>query len=221
MFMAQSASDRLLDRVRPFKGDSVGISVAHINKMPLTTDAVADIFDCLRSDDPKEFGWGLWFAQGVLDSNPPRELLLFLVAGLPKWISHEKDDVREVALPLLIRLRENFRDYRSLMFKCLKDRIPMVRSKALGAYRTFLTEDDIPLLMEFQNDEFMSETSMGSPLVYPIRNQALSVIETLCGKQFSKSEKVKALEDGLTVYWWDWTPFLQWWEKRRGKGRLW
>ena len=221
MSTAHTASERLLERVRPFKGDSVGIGIEHIAKMPLSSEAVADIFECLRSENVSDLSWGLWFAQGVLDSNPPQELLRFLVRQLPKWIAHHQEALREHALPLLIRLRENFPGYRSMMLRCLKDPDPDVRTNALAAYETFLTEKDIPLLLEFEQDDYMSETSMNSPLIYAIRNQALAIIERLCGQKFPKHENVKAIEDGHTVYWWDWRPFLDWWEKQRRKWRFW
>jgi len=61
----------------------------------------------------------------------------------------------------------------------------------LKEYRTFLTREDIPVLLTFQNDDYMTETEIGSPLIYAIRNDALVAIETLCGKPFTKTEKVK------------------------------
>jgi hypothetical protein len=211
--MTRNASDRLIERVRPFKGDSSGIAIEHIAKMPLTPTVVADILECVRNNDITELGWGLWFAQGILDSQPPRELLKFIVAELPKWIRHEATSIREGALPLLIRLRENFPNYRAVMLECLKDTDPEVRIDALAAYSTFLTNKDIQALLDFQRDDYMSETSMNSPLVFLIRNQALEIIERLCGQKLPKHENVKMLEDGHTVYWWDWKPFLDWWKK--------
>ena len=211
--MPQLASDRLLRRVRPYLTSPLGPSIEDVAEMPLTAEAVADISECLRSSDISELKWGLWFAEGVLDSNPPRDLLCFLVAELPKWMKQENDDVRERALPLLIRLRDNFRDYRSLMLECLRDPSPDVRADALAAYATFLAAKDIPILMQFQQDDYMSETSMNSPLVYVIRNQALEIIERLCGQELPRHENVKALEDGHTVHWWDWQPFLDWWAR--------
>jgi len=106
------------------------------------------------------------------------------------------------------------------MLNCLKDTSADVRTHALAAYQTFLKHEDIPLLLDFQNDDYMSETEMGSPLVYTIRNQALAVIEALCHKQFTKTEKVKMVEGDQMAYWWDWKPFFDWWIKR-SKWRLW
>jgi len=221
MSVSKQASDRLIQRTRPFQGDAIGIALEDIAKIPVVADVVADIFECLRSPDVSELKWGLWFAQGVIDSNPPKELLRFLVAELPKWMRHQNDDVRERALSLLIRLRENFPNYRSMMLECLKDSASGVRAETLAAYPTFLTAKDIPALMEFQHDDYMSETSMNSPLVYLIRNQALEIIERLCGQKFPKHENVKLLEDGHTVYWWDWKPILDWCNKRQSKWHFW
>ena len=89
----------------------------------------------------------------------------------------------------MIRLRENFPGYRSMMLRCLKDPDPDVSTNALAAYETFLTEKDIPLLLEFQRDDYMSETSMNSPLIYAIRNQALAIIEQLLWADISEARE--------------------------------
>jgi len=107
------------------------------------------------------------------------------------------------------------------MLEMLNDPEPTVRWEVLKAYQMFMKREDIPLLLDFQKDDYMSETEMGSPLIYPIRNQALTVIEALCQRQFAKTEKVEMSEAGLMVYWWDWQPFLDWWNKRRSKWRFW
>src|SRR6266404_9979504 len=211
MSLPLTASDRLIQRARPFKGDALGIGLEHIAKVPMTAELVTDIFECLRSGDPAEVKWGLWFTQGVLDSNPPIQLLRFLIPELPKWLNHDDNAVRVTALPLLIRLRENFPDYRSMMLQRLRDPDPEVRINTLSACRSFLSRSDMPVLLEFQHDNYMSETSMNSPLIYAIRNQALAVIEQLIGRTFPKHENVDSLQNGHTVYWWDWKPFLDWW----------
>jgi hypothetical protein len=168
-----------------------------------------------------ELKWGLWFANGILDSNPPQEFLKWLIPNLPGLLTHENWDIRNGTLKVFIRLRDNFKDYRQLMLKMLKDTEPTVRWEALKEYRTYLTQEDIPALLDLQNDRYMTETEMGSPLVYAIRNDALTIIETLCGKPFRKSEKVEPGDGGRMVYWWDWEPFLDWWEKRQSKWRFW
>lgn len=219
----ESSSDRLIEKAERYIGDSVGIGIEDIGKIPLTEEFLSDLFACLRATDPKELKWGLWFAQGILDSGPPDNFLQFLVSRIPSWLTHQNEDIREESLSLLIRLRENFDNYRSLMLHSLQDSNPSIRGEALQHFQTFLTSKDVPVLLKFKDDEYMSETSMGSPLIYPIRNQALAVIEALLGRKFSKNENVKVIDDAHTVYWWDWKSFLDWWEgqQKRKAWKIW
>jgi hypothetical protein len=219
--MINLTSDRLIARAKRFKTDSIGISAADIARIPLTGEVIAEIIECLSNSDVSELKWGLWFAFGILDSNPPQDFLKWLVPRVPGWLKHENWDVRDNALIVFARLRDNYKNYRQLMLEMLKDPEPTVRWNALKQYQTFLNREDIPLLLSFQNDDYMSEAEMGSPLVYPLRNMALAIIEELCQKQFTKSEKVEPGEAGRMVYWWDWQPFLDWWGKRQSKWRFW
>lgn len=217
----KTASERLIARAQPFKLDSIGISANDIARIPLTNEMIGEVEECLSNSDVAELKWGLWFANGMLDSNPPEEFLKRLLLRVPIWLKHEEWDVRNRALELFVRLRTNYKGYRETMLKMLQDPETAVRWEVLKAYRTFLTPKDIPLLLSFQNDEYMTETEMGSPLVYAIRNDALAAIEDLCGRKFKKTEKVKPVEGTLMVYWWDWQPFLDWWGKRQSKWRFW
>lgn len=220
--MPKTASDRLIERAnRVGAAGSVGISAADIARIPLTKEVIGEIEECLSSPDVAELKWGLWFANGILDSNPPQEFLNGLLPRVPVWLKHENGSVRHAALEIFVRLRNNYNDYREVMLKVLRDTDAEVRWNALKEYRTFLTREDIPTLLAFQNDRYMTETEMGSPLVYAIRNDALAVIEKLCGKPFTKTEKVEPGEAGRMVYWWDWQPFLDWWGKRQSKWRFW
>lgn len=219
--MIKAASDRLIERANQAGASSTGISVANIARIPLSGEIVGEILECLSSPDVSELKWGLWFAFGILDSKPPQDFLKGLISKVPAWLKHEEWDVRDRALNIFIRLRDNYKNYREVMLEMLRDPEAVVRWHALKAYQTFLTREDIHLLLGFQNDDYMSETEMGSPLIYAIRNDALAVIEALCGKQFTKTEKVKTVEDGLMVYWWDWKPFLEWSNKQKRKWRFW
>jgi hypothetical protein len=67
----------------------------------------------------------------------------------------------------------------------------------------------------FQNDDYMTEIGMGGPLMHAIRDDALMAIEVLCTKPFRRSKISKEVERGLTVSWWDWQPFLDWWERQQ------
>jgi hypothetical protein len=136
---------------------------------------------------------------------------------IPVWLKHRDGVVRERALDIFMRLRDNYKIYKEVMVGMLRDVNPVVRWRALREYKTFLTREDIPVLLDFQSDRYMTESSMGSPMIYAIRNDALEAIEDLCGKRFSKSEKVEPSEAEQLVYWWDWQPFLDWWNgQQRG-----
>lgn len=127
-----------------------------------------------------------------------------------------------MAVPLFVALRNEFADYRERMLDCLKDPSPEVRFQALTVFQTFLSRKDISSLLHFQHDNYLAETEMGSPLVYALRNQALAVIESLCGKEFRKTEKVVMLvSEERIAYCWDWQPFLNWWKKEGSKWRFW
>jgi len=219
--MIKAASDRLIARANRAGAGCTGISAADIARIPLTDEVVREIEECLSSLEVSELKWGLWFTNGILDYSPPQEFLTGLLPRVTTWLKHEDWDVRDHALDIFIRLRKNYVDYREVMLEMLKDTEPLVRWHALKAYQTFLTRRDISQLLGFQEDKYMSETEMGSPLVYAIRNEALAVIEAICEKQFTKKEKVEMGEAGRMVYWWDWQPLLDWWTKRQSTWRFW
>lgn len=214
------ASERLLERVNQVTPESIGIRDA-IPLIPLTPEVIADIKECISSASAYELKWGLSFAEAYLDSKPPQELLKWLLPMVPDWLTHQDWDVRERSLGIFIRLGDNYKNYRKIMLNMLRDPEAVVRWRALLNCQTFLTRMDIPVLLSFQNDDYITETEMGSPLIYAIRNDALAAIEDLCGRKFKKNEKVKPVEGTLMVYWWDWQPFLDWWEKHQGKRRFW
>ena len=213
-------SDRLIERAKNCGATQLGIGQADISRIPISQEVIDEIVQCLSSRDANEIKWGLWFANGILDSNPPQAFLKWLKPRIPDWMEHEKWDVRNQAMEIFVRLRDNYPDFRNMMLKRLGDESPSVRWDALKAHRAFIRRENIKNLLAFQNDPYMSETEMGSPLVYPLRNLALSIIEELCLKQFAKSERVEQGEGGRLVYWWDWQPFLDWWKRRSILSRI-
>jgi hypothetical protein len=218
--MTRIASERLLWRINQAAPNAPGI-ISGIARVPLTDEVIGEIKECLLSSEVSEVKWGISFASGILVLNPPREFLQWLLPMVPKWLTHADWEIRERGLEIFIRLRDNYKNYRELMLNMIKDPDASVRGLALRQNRTFLTKEDIPVLLEFQNDDYMTETEMGSPLIYALRNEALAAIEDLCGRQFRKSEKVKTVEGSLMVYWWDWQPVLEWWDKYKRKRFFW
>jgi hypothetical protein len=219
--MSKSASERLLERVKELQQDPFGVSCEDIARLSLDDGMIGDILECLS--DPKdvpELKWGLWFTLGILKSNPPQSFLKWLVPRIPTWLKHRDGGVREGALEIFVPLRKNYKNYKKLMIGLLQDPSPVVRGRAVREYKTFLAGEDIPMLLHFKNDKYMTETEMGGPLLYAIRNDALAAIEALCGRQFTKSEKVEPSEADKMVYWWDWQPFLDSWNEKQNKWRF-
>jgi hypothetical protein len=97
-FMPTPASDRLIERAKLAGAGSFGISAADIARIPLTEEVIDEISECLSSRDPSEVKWGLYFAAGILDSNPPEQFLRWLMSKVPDWIKHENWDIRDEAL---------------------------------------------------------------------------------------------------------------------------
>ena len=66
----KKASQRLIDRITQVAPNSIGIEEG-ISRTPSTDDVLDEIRDCLSSLDISELKWGLSFADGFLDQNPP------------------------------------------------------------------------------------------------------------------------------------------------------
>ena len=149
--MKQTTSERLIQRVKELTPDSIGISADAIARLPLTGEVIKDIEECLSSRDIAELKWGLWFANGILGSKPPQKFLKGLLSRVPVWLKHGNSDIRDTALEIFVRLRDNYKDYKETMLTLLKDPEAVVRWHALRQYRTFLTREEIPKLIDFQN----------------------------------------------------------------------
>lgn len=187
-------SDRLIARANKAGADSVGVGKQIIQKIPLTNDFVDEIIACLSDEDMMEVKWGMWFGSALLETHPPDRLVERLIACVRDWMECGVHGVSGIAIEILVCFRNRFPDYRELMFKALKNADPETRSYALGAFQTFLTIQDIPHLMGLEKDPYAMETSMGSPLVCAIRNQAFEVIEALAGKKFQRAETAGMIE---------------------------
>ncbi len=59
---------------------------------------------------------------------------------------------------------------------------------------------------------------MGGPVHYVLRNQALTTIERMAGRQFVKHELTEMVE-GEVVFWWDWQPMLEWYRASKNNVR--
>ncbi|HTI68552.1 MAG TPA: hypothetical protein VMF06_01195 [Candidatus Limnocylindria bacterium] len=219
--MEKIASARLIERALQVSGpSSLGLSAEDIARVAVDDALIADIEECLSSEDVSELKWGLWFAYGILSPEISSSFLKHLLPRVPIWLTHRDDDVRDRSQLIYIRLRNNYNNYSSTMQKLLNDPAASVRRQALDAYETFLKIENIPALFPLEKDMFASETSMYSPLSFIIRNQALKTIELLGGTVFQKIEGVEIVE-GDPVYFWEWAPMYEWWNKRNSRWVFW
>lgn len=219
--MAPTASERLIRLVKKQPG-SLGISLKAAGGIPMDEAVRTDILTCLFDVNDSEVGWGLTFCQGLLSEGKcDDEIENTLIQRLPEFLKSNAPEIRSEAVNLLIMLRKRFPTYRHWMLPSLQDPCPTIRRQALMNSQTFLEPGEIEPLVAFRDDNYLTEISIGSHLIYSLRNEALDRIEQAIGKTFERKQLSEVVEGGEKAYWWDWKPFLGWWEKRQSKWRIW
>jgi hypothetical protein len=220
-----TASERLLARLP--KQDSPFVGVDDIATLECDQAVAEDILLCVYSTDVLEIVWGLWFVLGLAGVGKLNDELANIVARqLPSIIGLGSADssnagARECALELGVALRNRLPKYRELMLESLSDPVVGIRHVALQNCTTFLEKNELEPLLIFKDDPYIMETSMSGPLVYSLRDLALSKIESIVGKHFETSRRSQVLDDGAIVSWRDWAPFLRWWEKSKSATGRW
>lgn len=220
--MNATASQRLIKLVPREDPSFPAISLEDVAKVQVDAKMRTDIMQCLYDVDPAEIFWGLWFCEALLSlgklDNRMRDAL---IQQIPSFLKSGNVKIRSAVVPIVIKLREELPEYRDWMLQCLRDTDPTVRWDVLMNSQTFLKPREIEPLLAFKDDDYLTETSMGSPLVYILRNEALERIEKNIGKTFERRQLSEIVEGGETAFWWDWKPFLEWWDKRQNKWQFW
>lgn len=212
----EPASKRLINRAKKFSPGSPGVGLEDIGRLVPDRALEADLAECLTSDDPTENLWGLFFCEGLhIAAKLAESTKLVLLPRIPVLRKSPDDQTRSATVPVEVSLRESLPKFKEWMLEHLTDKYVGVRKYALGHAEEFLSSGEIEALLPFVDDPYIAETSMDGPCVYPLRNAALEKIETLVNERFEKREKTEALPDGDVVFWWDWSPFLEWWAKHR------
>lgn len=220
--MSSLASQRLIDLAKKHEACAIGISVEATGKIEVAEQVKADILTCLYDTDHAEVGWGLWFCKCLLKAGKlDRSVADAIVQRLPSLIKSDDQKIRAETVEVLVLVRDRVPEYRNWMLQCMRDKNPTVRWDALLNSQTFLKPKEIEPLLAFKDDDYLTETSMGSPLVYILRNEALDRMEKSLGKTFERRQLSEVVEGGETALWWDWKPFLDWWEKRQNRWRFW
>jgi hypothetical protein len=214
--MPQKLYERLFQHSKPFTTAAVGPSIQDVGKIPITSELVGDLVAALQSPSSADRNVALFFCEGLLDQNRgATELIRAVVPPIDTLIMSDDDFVRSPVVPVYARLRDYFPSYRERMLTLLADCNSISRERVLAAADTFLKRDEIQPLLSFQNDTVISETgSMGGPWRYILRDEALRLIEKMLGQSFRTQECTEA-KDNQVIFWWDWTPFLEWWAKRK------
>lgn len=207
--------DRLRMRLLPYQSHPSMIGINEVGHVPVTSEFVRDLVDCLVSEDISVIRSGLFYCLGLFAAGKWAEfgsnLQEILKANLPVWILHPEPKVRGSAVPLYIELRAYLPQYRNQLKECLQDSDSEVRQCALHYTETFLKAMEVTPLLHFLNDPYAAESEMGGHLTYVLRNMALERIEGLIDRRFAKSELCETV-DGELFFWWDWSQFLAWWK---------
>lgn len=103
-------------------------------------------------------------------------------------------------------------DYKSVCLSLLRHPRSEIRAVAVSYASWFLCPQDYPLLFEFRNDPDISETSMGGPLRYVLRDHAQRVLRylTKCPTPYD-GDCFEETPEGRVSYQ-SWAAFLNWYE---------
>ena len=211
--------DVLMSRAKPYQEAPHGVSLEDFARIPASPSIGEEILDGLSRSDPRDRSVSLFFCEGFSRHAKLTMLGERFISALPSrveaLISDPDDSVRSAAYPLFVQMAQRSPNYRSAMLKALTDRDSVVRTVALNASATFLKKREIEPLLPFEHDPYLSEVGgMGGPVHYVIRNHALATIERMLDRQFVKHELTEMVE-GEAVFWWDWKPMLDWYEKSK------
>lgn len=221
MTQAYFSADCLRQRVYSLTGDSKKpISVSDIQALPLDQSLVADICDCLKSDDVPTLSTAFFFLDSLLQKNPGKafgeDFFTFLVKRVRELLSHESSFVCSKALELFIWLRKNYSDYREIMLGYLASSDLGLRKIALSNFDTYSVANEISPLIRFSTDDYAAEYSMLGPMRYDLRDLALEKIESVAKIKFRLTEVTEPYDGGM-VSWYDWKLFQKWWIENQGK----
>jgi hypothetical protein len=200
------------------------VALAGIPHIPLDAEFKEDILFCLASVESSENIWGLFFCQGMVAGGKSQELgsdiTRALIEKTPKWMVDMDPKLRLHALPIYVSYRAFIPEFLDGMVRALADKDPEIRMLTLRNGRFFLSPRNLETLLPFQNDPFAGEEGMGGRMIYALRNMALAEIQRLTAKEFASEERSE-IAQSTTIFWKDWTPFLQWWTSREKGWRRW
>lgn len=201
-----------------------GMELNNISRIELNTRVIANILNCIKSDNYLDISDGLYFLMGFLQkyklNNFGDDFTDNLIKKIPELITvSQNSQVRSYALQFFVWLKDNYPNYREIMLDFLCSSDLSQKRCALTNYETYCMPKEVEPLLRFQNDSYVAELSMCGPLEYQFRNFALEKISKVIGKNFMLNKIKERHPDwgGDYVNWYDWEPFLDWHSNKNKK----
>jgi hypothetical protein len=130
-------------------------------------------------------------------------------------LSHPHPRVRSDAIGAFVAFRDCYEGYAPVMRALLRSPDSEARCAALRAAPTFISPNDLDLLLPLRSDPLFGETGgMGGPKRYWLRDFALGIAEHIAGRPFDSGDNLEQRES-LTISWRSWATFVRWLESRK------
>jgi len=111
--------ERLFARIPPPRAFNWGITAEDILRIPVSPELVADLLDCLNSDDELDLIFGLMFAEHLSTRSDFCSLaepsLPALTATIRSALAHASPHVRADAIRAFVAFRTSYDDYAAVM----------------------------------------------------------------------------------------------------------
>ncbi len=190
-------------------GDNI-LRLDRLSTITLSDELFHQICECINSEEDIYVIEGFNFLKGVMIEKDVSLLPEWFVSNLEKVIRRLLDSKSKslvyTALDWFIILRNNYPDYRKIMFSFLNSPSIGKRELALKHYDSFARDEEFKPLLSFENDDFACQIGHAGDWEYELRDKALLLAEKYSG---IVSEKKKLCEpyEGARVYWLDWSNF--------------
>jgi hypothetical protein len=211
--------ERLIARI-PAPRNKLGVSTQDIERIIAVPELMGELKECLRSEDESDLIWGLYFAERLrlradfcsIAGSSLSEIAALIRSGL----GHSSERLRARTIRAFVAFRSHYPDYAGVMRQLLQSPGATVRHEALAAAPTFISKNELDLLLPFRDDALVDETGgMGGPHRYVFRDLALETAERIAGRTFENGDCFE-LRDGSKVSWRSWSRVNQWLEPRAG-----
>ena len=145
----------------------------------------------------------------------PEELRRSAADAVADHVTLSNQQIDNSAAEIFIVWGDHRTEHKSICLGLLHHKNAEIRTTALSYAGWFLHSQDYPLLFEFRRDSDISETSMGGPLRYVLRDHAQKVVRQLtnCPKRYD-GDCFEDTPHGRVSYR-SWASFLNWYESNK------